>query len=196
MSHTKTIVPVMLAAYPPLLRDIFNLLTDAGARQFALFGGAIRDADHAARCNRQPKINDYDLRVWLSPVDHEDRRRDFIVRLATLPGKDITEMPSAGTQRLRYGLDYKGADLDISIRPAPDQSGAAEAVAIERAGDGDIGLCSVAVDPLMQAWATPEYEQDQRNKTLSVYLIEDAERREAYTTRMQGKFPDHRLVWL
>lgn len=193
----KKINPLKLIGYPPRQQAIFDLLVLAGAENFALFGGAARDADYAARKNRTPQINDYDLRVWLSPQD----TKNFLEKLQTLSETPITETPSAGTGRIRYCLNWQGADLDISVRPVPEKykslkSIPVEAVAIDRALDADIGLCSIAIDPKGQAWATDEYEYDQLNNTLTVYPINDTSRRLAYASRMQGKFPDSKLIWL
>jgi hypothetical protein len=197
MRYQKDVRPIRVSAYPPLLTEIFDLLRNAGAAHYALFGGAVRDADHAARRGRcQASIKDYDLRVWID----DSQSRDFIDRLSRLSGEPVEEEPSAGTGRIRYCLNFLGAPLDISLRTPPANSNgkpiAAEAVAIDRAGDADIGLCSVAVDPRGQAWGTREYELDQQNDTLTVYPIADAERRAAYARRMQDKFPSNRLIWL
>ncbi len=194
----KTIKRIHLAGQPPLLREIFNLLQKAGARHYALFGGAARDADYAARKNRAPAINDYDLRVWLDQGNFEIATKDFIETLGAISRKAIREEPSAGTGRILYRLNYMGADLDISIRPAnlSDPDLRRESVAKERAGDSDIGLCSVAVDPLSRAWATKEYVADQANDTLTVYPNENIERRQAYAKRMKAKFPANKLIWL
>jgi len=76
----------------------------------------------------------------------------------------------------------------------PPGSLAPAAVAIDRAGDADIGLCSVAIDPHGQAWATAQYAQDRDNGTLTVYPIDDLARKDAYTKRMQAKFAAHRVI--
>lgn len=186
-----------LAAIPALAPEIFNLLSTAGATHFALFGGAVRDADYAARHGDGRRINDYDLRVWLA---NEKAEKAFVEALRLLSGVDIVETPSAGTGRIRYCLTYMGADLDISLRPIPPQwQGKVippEAVAQERAADADIGLCSVALDPLLRGWATPEYDIDRREKKLTVYPGSDQARLDAYAARMKNKFPEHEIIWL
>lgn len=196
--QTKSIQEVQLAGQPPLLREIFNLVHAAGAEFYANFGGAPRDADYAARRDQEPKINDYDLRIWLDERNFEERSQAFVNALERLSGETIRTDSSPGTGRPLYRFTYKGIDLDISVRPMPlsEKTFAPEAVAIERAGDSDIGISSVAIDPLGRAWATKEYLFDQENRTLTVYPIEDAARRDAYAQRMQGKFPDHRLIFL
>lgn len=55
--------PIKLHNSPPLMKQCFQLLQQAGADHFALFGGAVRDADYSARYNQPHRIKDYDLRV-------------------------------------------------------------------------------------------------------------------------------------
>lgn len=192
----KIISPIALAAKPPALTEIFNLMNKAGATHYALFGGAIRDADYAARKAKDPRINDYDMRVWLDNRNFEKNSQVFINRLSQLAGLAIRTEPSAGTGRILYRFKHGDNDIDLSLRPADLSKAFPQDVAIDRAGDSDIGICSVAIDPSGQVWATPEYLQDQENSTLTAYPIEDAERRTAYTARMQAKFPENRLILL
>lgn len=196
MSKTeKVISQVTLVGTPPRLREIFNLLQGAGARHYALFGGAPRDADWEVR-NQTPRlINDYDLRVWFDQNNFDHECAHFIDGLNAISQQPVRVEASAGTGRPLYRLTHEGVDLDISIRSRESLSlSLLESVAIDRAGDADIGISSVAIDPLMRAWATKEYVADQENKTLSLYPIEDEARRTAYSTRMQAKFPDHTLI--
>ena len=195
----KNIRQIELADYPPQLRMIFDVLNMAGAENYALFGGAARDADNAARKKRPPQINDYDIRVWFSPDTLESNTQAFVEKLRAYA--NVVETPSAGTGRIRYCMNLNGIELDISVRPVPDEYKnqkyiPAEAVAIDRALDADIGICSVAIDSTGRAWATEEYENDQEYDTLTVYPIADAGRRIAYTARMQTKFPTHKVIWL
>lgn len=186
----KTVSKINLSGTPPLLREIFNIISRAGAKHYALFGGAIRDADYGAYHNAPRTINDYDIRIWLPP----EQEHAFVTNL----GPDVRRVPSAGTGRIRYCLNYNGAELDISVRNIPEQFKGEEipieAVAQNRAADSDIGLCSIAIDPSGTAWGTPEYLADRDRKTLSVYPLEDADRKAAYTARMLLKFPDHTVV--
>ena len=189
-----------LEGVPPQLAECFQLLKKSGACHFALFGGAIRDADYAARNNKPLVIKDYDLRVWLPKENHETHLITFIEKLGIVSGEPIEMVPSLGSDRFRYGLNYKGIELDISVRPIPDKfqnaSITSEDVAIDRAMDSDIGICSVAIDCLGRAWAKPEYLLDQKKKTLTVYPNPNLERKLAYTERMKQKFPDHEIVEL
>lgn len=184
----KKVQEITLYGRPPLLTPVFNLLVQAGARHFALFGGAVRDADYAARHGEIRPIKDYDLRVWLP----EDKEAGFVRSL----GENVRLTPSAGTGRIRYCLDFMGAELDISVRTFPSVDYPAEAVAQDRAADADIGLCSVAIDSLGRAWATAEYIADRDGRTLSVYPSSDVARMRAYTQRMQTKFPGHTIIAL
>ena len=185
----RDIRPVTLYGTPPLLRPVFNRLARAGAVHFALFGGAVRDADYAARHGENRPINDYDIRVWLPP----EQEAAFVRRL----GPGVRRVPSAGTARIRYCLAFRGTELDISVRPLPASwtGGAVPpgAVAIDRAGDADIGLCSVAIGSDGQAWAAAAYAADRDGRTLTVYPQGDTARRDSYTRRMQEKFPGHRV---
>lgn len=195
----KIVRQIDLADYPPKLREIFDMLSLAEAENFAVFGGAPRDADYAARHNKPPRINDYDIRVWFNPDNLEEETKAFVEKLKQYA--KVVETPSAGTGRIRYCMSVCGVELDISVRPVPDEHKnqkyiPAEAVAIDRAMDADIGLCSIAIDSQGRAWGTGEYEYDQKNNTLTVYYSEDIDRRIAYAKRMQGKFPDNKLIWL
>jgi len=85
--------------------------------------------------------------------------------------------------------------MDVSIRPLSSLTVAS--VAIERVGESDIGLSSVAIGLDGVTWATPEYVEDRNNRTLTVYPRPNAERRlREYTERMQAKFPSHTVIWL
>jgi hypothetical protein len=87
--------------------------------------------------------------------------------------------------------------MDVSIRPATVAALAIARVAVERAGEADIGLSSVAIASDGTAWATPEYLEDRNNRTLTVYPRLNAERRlREYTEHMQLKFPGHRVIRL
>ena len=193
-------VSIELLNTPPLLDECFQLLEDSGAVHFALFGGAIRDADYSARYNKLCQIKDYDLRVWLPADEHEQHLQAFIKRLEQNSGFSIQETPSLGTGKIRYCLDYNGVEFDISVRPIPatwqNKAIPPEAVAIDRACDSDAGICSVAIDPQKRAWAMPEYMLDQTQKTLTMYPNLDAVRKHAYAKRMKNKFPDHNMFEL
>lgn len=183
---------------PPQIDHCFDVLREADPdAPFALFGGAVRDADYAAYHGEYRPVNDYDLRVWLPGDAHEERVREYVARLGGLAATPVREVPSAGTGRIRYCLDYRGAEMDVSIRTPVTTSLAVARVAIERAGDSDAGLSSVAIAPDGTAWATSEYAADRNNRTLTIYPRPNAERRlREYTARMREKFPDHTVVWL
>lgn len=186
---------IILAGYPPLMKECFKLLEACGAKNYALFGGAVRDADYAARHNQVRAIKDYDIRVWLPDLDYEIRVREFVEKLGKAARSSVKEVPSINSNLVRYCLYLDGVELDISIRRAPAGEIALEAAAINRARDCDIGLSAVAIDPLCRAWAMPEYLSDHLNKTLTVYPGADIERKMAYAKRMQEKFPEHKIVW-
>ena len=195
----KNVLQRELLGYPPQARQIFDVLEQAGAENFALFGGAARDADYAVRQNKPPRINDYDIRVWFAPATLDSDTTAFVEKLKE--HAEVIETPSVGTGRIRYCLNLHSVELDISVRVTPAEYQnlehvPVEAVAIDRALDADIGLCSIAIDPLGRAWSTDEYEYDQTHKTLTVYPIEDVSRRQSYAARMQRKFPENRLIWL
>lgn len=194
----KAINQIELAAAPPALDQCFSLLREADPEApFALFGGVIRDTDYAAYHGEPRPVNDYDLRVWLPEDDHEARMQEFVAHLGAAAGTAIRETPSAGTGRIRYCLNYHGAEMDVSVRPPVTSSLAVATVAIERAKDIDIGLSSVAIASDGSAWATPEYVADRNNRTLTVYPRPNAERRlREYTEHMQKKFPDHTVIRL
>jgi len=191
--------PVQLKGYPPCMVECFQLLRAADVQHFSLFGGAVRDADYSARHNQCRPIKDYDIRVWLPTADYAQHLEAFIKMLANVSNVTIEEVPSLGTNRIRHCLTYKGVELDISVRPTPEEFKnhlvPVEAVAIDRSSDSDVGLCSVAIDSLGRAWAKPEYILDQIMKTLTVYPNTNSERKIAYAKRMKEKFPDHVIAW-
>lgn len=178
ISHVRTAMPLGW-------RSISKLLASLGVEHFALFGGAIRDSD------LKVPINDYDVRVWMS-------FNEVPAFLNSLKFKtEVQEKPSAGTGRIRYCFDYLGFSVDLTIRAIPQGSKLfVETVAKERASDCDVGLSSVAMDPLGNAYATEEYLSDKANKRLSVYPGNDPERLKNYSERMKRKFPDFEVVWL
>ena len=179
----KTVVPASISQ-PPGWSDISRLLKAHGAELYALFGGAIRDTDLGV------PVNDYDVRVWMN-LDDSLRFLNSLKQSV-----NIRETPSAGTGRIRYCFIWNGYAVDLSIRPIPlDCSSALEVVAIERAGDSDAGLCSVAMDPNGQGFATTEYLVDKAEKTITMYPGIDSGRLEAYSSRMQEKFPEHTVIW-
>ena len=190
---------VELLGYPPLFKACFELLQLAGVNYFALFGGAVRDADYAVRHGGiSCAIKDYDFRIWLPNTEYEKQLNNIIQRIELITGTTIKEVASLGTERLRHSFIHHGIEWDISFRPIPQSMQTPipiEAVAIDRASDSDIGLCSVAIDPNGKVWARPEYLFDQKYKTLTVFSSQDIERIKAYTKRMQEKFPNHKLIW-
>ncbi|MHB1948574.1 MAG: hypothetical protein ACYCQI_10740 [Gammaproteobacteria bacterium] len=191
---------IELLAQPPLTHACFELLKAAGATHYALFGGSIRDADYAKRYHQDRPIKDYDIRVWLPAENYEQHEKSFVVKLAEVANTKIVEVPRPVTGGVRHCLYLNGVELDISLKPIPDRfknkNIPVEAVAIDRASESDIGLCSVAIDPSGTAWARPEFQLDQINKTLTVYPFNSLKRRTEYTQRMKEKFSDHRVVWL
>ena len=207
----KIIRPAILAAQPLVLEASFDLLRETNAEApFALFGGAVRDTDYAAFHGLESQVNDYDIRVWLPEDDHEERKREFVARLGMLAGTAIREVPSAGTGVIRYCLDYRGVELDVSVRrplaevdnvdvraPSLATLSTGALVAIERVKESDIGLSSVAIGSDGSAWETPEHAADRANRTLTVYPRPNAERRlREYSERMHQKFPGHAVIWL
>jgi hypothetical protein len=199
LNTPRNIKPVKLMGYPPLMETIFNLLKKCEIKYFAIFGGAIRDADYAERHHEPLSIKDYDVRIWLSPNEIEKAKNGFFEKLRMHSGGSIAETSSPGTGKIRYCLSYMNAELDISIREIPEKfinekKISIEAVAIDRANDSDIGLSSVAIDPSGQAWATPEYVEDQDNETLTVYQNENEIRVREYLERMRRKFPGHLVI--
>lgn len=73
---------ITLEGYPDLIKPCFDLLQAAGARYFALFGGAVRDADYAAYYHQPCKIKDYDIRIWFDPDDFEEQTKNFLGQLS------------------------------------------------------------------------------------------------------------------
>lgn len=183
----KTVKQIRLHQQPPGWNQIAQLLVSSGASLLALFGGAIRDTELGL------PVNDYDVRVWMD----DGEARAFISQL--LEVVDIEEVPSPGTNKIRYCFSYLGYWVDLSIRPVPVcYLGYApiDAVAQERAGDSDVGLCSVALDPIGRAFATEEYELDKTCKTLTIYQnSENQERLLVYARKMQNKFQGHKIIW-
>lgn len=181
----KNIAPVKLAKNPVMWDSLVRFLSLLGATNLALFGGAPRDADLGI------EPNDYDIRVWLN----DDRAVVFLSRLRAKV--EVHEVPSQGTGRIRYCFDYRGVKVDLSIRPIPDyylgRYIPVAAVARERAGEADIGLSSVAIDPIGMAYATDEYVLDRFFKSLTVYPSPDLARILAYTLRMSKKFPGFKV---
>lgn len=202
----KTIREISLVAQPPDTAEAFEILREAGSRSmetrafgaFALFGGAIRDSDYAARHNLQWPVNDYDLRVWLPQDYHDERVQDFARHMGAVAGVPVEEVPSLGSGRIRYYLTLPHMEMDVSIRPEPNRPYDVTEVARTRAMDADIGLSSVAIASTFQAFAATEYEQDRDNRTLTVYPDPNPaiDRVVTYTAKMQNKFPDHTVVYL
>lgn len=194
-THSQ-VTPVTLAGVPPQLDAVFDLLKTAGAEWFALFGGAVRDADYAAYHHKSVTIKDYDLRIWFTLDDFDNQTALFIKKLNALTGEEVKLVPSAGTGRIRYVILYKETELDISIRPIPMQFNgktiSSETIAMERAFDSDVGISAVAIASNKQAYARHEYLSDRMNKTLTICQHGNLERVRVYLERMQTKFPDHR----
>jgi hypothetical protein len=197
INSVKSIEEIKPLNYPTLMLESFELLKFAGAEYFALFGGAVRDADYGAYHNQVREAKDYDFRIWLPNSNYDTQAKEFINQLAAKANAGITEI-SADNYKLRYSLNFKGVELDISIRPIPrsfeHKPLLIESVAIDRALDSDIGLCSIAIDTCCRTWATPEYTIDKENKSLTVYPSEDKNRIQNYSQRMANKFKDHTVV--
>lgn len=184
-----------LAGLPPQLVAIFHLLKSCGAEHFAIFGGAVRDADYAAYHIKTVSIKDYDLRIWLPVNDFANHARAFIACLEKSIGNNVVLTPSPGTNNIRYVISYLEIELDISLRPIPAHFAnltiPVEAVAIDRSFDSDIGISAVAIAPNSKAYARPEYIADRENKTLTICQHGNLERVRVYLERMKTKFPDH-----
>lgn len=184
----KTVHKIRLNKQPPGWNKVAKLLAFNGANLFALFGGAIRDTDLGK------PVNDYDVRVWMDSGEAQAFLSALRCRV------QVNEVPSVGTGKIRYCFSYAGFNVDLSIRPIPRSWVGLhipiDAVAIERAGDSDAGLCSVALDPVGRAFATEEYEVDRTDKTITIYNdSQNPERVHAYAERMQNKFQDYQVVW-
>lgn len=180
------IVPVDLLALPPLAAPLMERLLSAGFLDCALFGGAVRDADCSAAWGVSIPIKDYDVRVWISG-ETEERALERISRAL---GCASRPEPSLGTGRVRHVFEWRGSEIDLSIRPAPAEASSHPArVAIERAADSDAALGSVALASDLSAWARPEYLLDRDGDRLSFFPSENPERLAAYIARMSAKFP-------
>lgn len=191
--------PILLegfTAIPPLWPNCITLLSAAGANHFALFGGAVRDADYAIRNGKVYKPKDYDIRVWLKTENYEDNLEQFLLKLRRISQTPIDIVPSPGTNKVRYCFMYQGVELDISIRAKPVfvNGSSAEAIAKDRAYKSDIALSAIALDEFGKAWAMPEYLDDQENHTLTVYPSDNQAQIRIYTARMKEKFPDNEIV--
>lgn len=212
---------ITLNAYPPNTKEYFDILIKCGATHFALFGGAVRDADYSAYHNKQIHINDHDIRV-VGPFvfnsadpDSSDPKTtesfdDFLKSLEKELDCKYTLEPSPGTDRVRYvfrtkifssssSSSYERPEdtLDISFRHVSQKvlsTMPVENVALDRITKCDIGLSAVAIDPKMQAWALDQYIMDRNDKTLTIFMINDRERRLTYAERLKKKFPDHTIL--
>lgn len=186
-------------ALAPLTQGIFSKLDAAGLTLSCIFGGAQRDTDYNARHGTTRTIKDYDIRIWLPDTEFSRAQISAIDRLDQQFGPHHA-IPADGTAHMRYIFNFMGAELDVSLRPVPpallNTTIPIEAVALNRAGDSDIGLCAVAIDPQLRGWCRPEYLKDLQNKSLTVFSTDNAQRSATYTKRMQLKFPDHRLIAL
>lgn len=193
-------LPILLADIPPRMHECFALLRKAGADYFALYGGAVRDADYAGRHKKPMKIKDYDIRVWLPAENYQKNLDAFVSKLAQAAGTVVCEETAPGTDRIRYCFNFKDTEIDISVRPVPalykNRDIPVEAVAVDRANDSDVALSSVAIDANDCGWARPEYVNDRCDKTLTVYPGTNKNRIVAYARRMKEKFPEHAFVFL
>ena len=137
-----TVSLIKLSAYPPFMQRCFDLLETAGAHHYALFGGAIRDADYMARHQQPHAIKDYDLRIWLPKEDFQTHLSSYLQTLGSLTKSTIHPIPCPGTDEVHYCIVYEGIELDISVRPIPAQyeglSVPIEAVACDRARLSDV----------------------------------------------------------
>lgn len=182
----KRVDTVKLSKLPVMWDSLARFLSSLGATNLALFGGAPRDSDLGR------EVNDYDIRVWMS----DEKVPTF---LALLRGRvNVTDTPQKGSDRIRYCFDYRGVKVDLSIRPIPDRYLGkyipVGAVARERATGADVGISSVAIDPIGVAYATDEYVLDRHFKRLTVYPSAHLGRILAYTLRMSKKFPGWKVA--
>lgn len=194
-----TLIDYIPCALAPLARSIFDSLDTAGLNLSCIFGGAQRDTDYNARHGTTRAIKDYDIRIWLPDAEFSCAQLSVLDRLHQQFGPH-RPIPADGTAHMRYIFNFMGAELDVSLRPVPpaflNTTIPVEAVALNSAGDSDIGLCAVAIDPQLRGWCRPEYLEDLQNKSLTVFPSNNAQRRALYTERMRTKFPDHRIIAL
>jgi hypothetical protein len=183
----QPVIEVALLGEPPLAREIFKTLKEAGFEQAAIFGGAARDADCSAAWGTVVPIRDYDVRVWMPAGMTEF---EAVGRVERAFGVSSRAEASLGTGRPRCCFEIDGVEIDLSLRHAPESAtDGPAAAAIDRALDSDAAISSIAIDPGMRAWARPEYLEDRDGGTLSFFPIDVPEREAAYMGKMAKKFP-------
>lgn len=188
----KQACSIKLAAYPPMLPEIFERLKAAGVKASCLFGGAVRDADLGALWGAPRSIKDYDLRCWMGS--------SFMLRASWEPdlglalmrvfeGSSMEMSKSVGTERLRHVLRWRGLELDISARSSPSGSCDTADCAKERALDSDASLSAVSIDSELHGWCEALYAADRVARRVSYYPGVEPSRMGAYRERMRAKFP-------
>jgi hypothetical protein len=178
---------------PPELRICFDLLSAAGAEYFCLFGGAVRDTDiNQNTPDSKVHIKDYDLRVWF---DDLKKASSFVQNLKKLiyPNSMVIE-PCIGSDNIRYCFQWKDLEFDVSLRVVKTHDLVIHAVAQDRALKADIGLSAVAIDSSGQGWCRPEYLEDRKHKTLTVYPNKNEKQKELYVKRLLEKYPNYRVI--
>lgn len=180
---------------PPHTRKIFQLLELAGAKYYALFGGAVRDHNYK---EKTIETKDYDIRIWLpEKEDYEKDLKQFITFLESYTQAKVIEMPCIGSQKIRHCFTWNNVELDLTIRPYKiTPLTPLHAVALDRIMEADAGISAVAIDPTFTGWARPEYISDNKNKTLTIYNHHHLYRRISYARRLHRKFQEHIIVWL
>jgi hypothetical protein len=191
--HPKTVAPLIPAAWPDRVADLFIHLGNAPlVKASALFGGAPRDADLGALWGEARPAKDYDIRVWLSHTAMKDPHWQYElgVQLSrAFPGSTLNMEPAAGTGRLRHVLRWEGLELDISARETPRFGMSSIDVAKERALDSDASLSSIAIASDGTCWCEAQYAIDRQARALTFYPGSDPARLAAYESRMRRKFP-------
>lgn len=193
-----SVVSLQLSALPPYINDIFAHLKNSGAKHFTLYGGAMRDVDLGSRSATPKSPKDYDLRIWFPPETIEADTQRFLARMAACIDAPWNTIPAEGTPYQRHIGQYRGIELDVSIRAIPQSLHGTVltpfAVAHDRILDSDASLSAIALDPEMNAWARPEYLSDRDNGIITLFFSGDDARQASYAARMRQKYPERKIL--
>jgi hypothetical protein len=166
---------------------IREMLCYLGATNFALFGGAIRDA-----CLERT-INDYDIRIGMNKIEADwfiDHLEKHFV---------VSTKISEGTGKIRHCFEMLDATVDLSIRHYTTIE-SYDFIAQERAMDADIGISAVATSGWTDnTYARSEFFTDMFNGSLTVYAPDtsnDLVRIDRYVQKIGAKFPGRKVNYL
>lgn len=151
------------------LEECFDLMRDLELKDFAVFGGAVRDSIINLVHGKDIKVNDYDIRVVVPETDYMDHVDDIREEIRCNERvRELEELHIYKPSRQRIGVILRsGVELDLSFEGIDDLDDP-DYVAEKRVKSGDVGISSVAISADKRLFYSDKFLSDLKNQTVSI----------------------------